>query len=42
MRLKGQGYKLPNMQRGDAVISIHIAPDPRFTVDGFDLHTVLP
>ncbi|NLS02617.1 J domain-containing protein [Rhizobium sp. P32RR-XVIII] len=42
VRLKGQGYKLPNMQRGDAVISIHIAPDPRFTVDGFDLHTVLP
>jgi DnaJ-class molecular chaperone len=42
VRLKGQGYKLPNMQRGDAVVSIHIAPDARFTVDGFDLHTVLP
>jgi DnaJ-class molecular chaperone len=30
------------MQRGDAVINIHIATDPRFTVDGFDVHVVLP
>ncbi|SCW31787.1 DnaJ C terminal domain-containing protein [Rhizobium mongolense subsp. loessense] len=42
VRLKGHGYKLPNMQRGDAVVSIHIASDARFTVDGFDLRTVLP
>ncbi|PDT02189.1 molecular chaperone DnaJ [Rhizobium chutanense] len=42
IRLKGQGFKLPGMQRGDAVIAIRIAPDPRFTVDGFDLHAVLP
>jgi len=42
VRLKGQGFKLPGMQRGDAVINIRIAPDPRFTVDGFDLHAVLP
>ncbi|MBB3392440.1 DnaJ-class molecular chaperone [Rhizobium sp. BK275] len=42
IRLKGQGFKLPGMQRGDAVINIHIAPDPRFTVDGFDVHAVLP
>ncbi len=42
VRLKGQGFKLPGMQRGDAVINIHIAPDPRFTVDGFDVHAVLP
>jgi DnaJ-class molecular chaperone len=42
VRLKGQGHKLAGMQRGDAVINIHIAPDARFTVDGFDLHTVLP
>lgn len=42
IRLKGQGFKLPGMQRGDAVINIHIAPDPRFTVDGFDVHVVLP
>ncbi|MBX5165390.1 DnaJ C-terminal domain-containing protein [Rhizobium sp. NZLR4b] len=41
LRLKGQGFKLPGMQRGDAVINIRIAPDPRFTVDGFDLHAVL-
>ncbi|MBB3592241.1 DnaJ-class molecular chaperone [Rhizobium sp. BK529] len=42
IRLKGQGFKLPGMQRGDAVINIHIAPDPRFTVNGFDVHAVLP
>ncbi|WP_455874859.1 DnaJ C-terminal domain-containing protein [Rhizobium yanglingense] len=42
VRLKSQGYKLPNMQRGDAVVSIHVASDARFTVDGFDLRTVLP
>jgi DnaJ-class molecular chaperone len=42
IRLKGQGFKLPGMQRGDAVINIHIAADPRFTVDGFDVHVVLP
>ncbi|PDT16325.1 molecular chaperone DnaJ [Rhizobium sp. J15] len=42
VRLKGQGFKLPGMQRGDAVIAIRIAPDPRFRVDGFDLHAVLP
>ena len=42
IRLKGQGLKLPNMQRGDAVIGVHIAADHRFTVHGFDLHTVLP
>ncbi len=42
IRLKGQGFKLPGMQRGDAVINIHIAPDARFSVDGFDVHAVLP
>jgi DnaJ-class molecular chaperone len=42
VRLKGQGHKLTGMQRGDAVINIHIAPHDDFTVDGFDLHTVLP
>ncbi|MBX4970428.1 J domain-containing protein [Rhizobium binae] len=42
IRLKGQGFKLPGMHRGDAVVNIRIAPDPRFTVDGFDLHAVLP
>ena len=42
VRLKGQGHKLTGMQRGDAVVNIHIAPHADFTVDGFDLHTVLP
>ncbi|QFY59275.1 DnaJ domain-containing protein [Rhizobium grahamii] len=42
VRLKGQGHKLSGMQRGDALINVHIAPDTRFKVDGFDLHAVLP
>jgi DnaJ-class molecular chaperone len=42
IRLKGYGHKLPNMQRGDAVINIHIAADAKFSVHGYDLHTVLP
>lgn len=42
VRLKGQGHKLAGLQRGDAVVSIHIATDERFTVNGFDLHTALP
>jgi DnaJ-class molecular chaperone len=42
VRLKGQGFKLPGMQRGDAVINIHVAPDDRFRVEGYDLHAVLP
>ena len=42
VRLKGHGHKLAGMQRGDAVINVHIAPDERFTVNGFDLHRVLP
>ena len=42
VRLKGQGLKLPNMQRGDLVITLKIAPHESFRADGFDLHTVLP
>ncbi|KRB49949.1 molecular chaperone DnaJ [Rhizobium sp. Root708] len=42
VRLKGQGHKLTGMQRGDALVNVHIAPDARFKVDGFDLHAVLP
>ncbi|MEZ2129324.1 MULTISPECIES: DnaJ C-terminal domain-containing protein [unclassified Sinorhizobium] len=42
VRLKGQGLKLQGMQRGDVVITVHIAPHERFTVKGFDIHTILP
>lgn len=42
VRLKGQGLKLQGMQRGDVVITVHMAPHERFTVKGFDIHTILP
>lgn len=42
VRLKGQGLKLQGMQRGDVVITVHIAQNERFTVKGFDIHTILP
>ncbi len=42
VRLKGQGLRLPGMQRGDLVVTLRIARDARFQVDGHDLHTVLP
>lgn len=41
LRLKGQGLRLPGMQRGDLVITLSVARDPRFSIEGFDLHTVL-
>ncbi|OHV75929.1 DnaJ C-terminal domain-containing protein [Rhizobium sp. LCM 4573] len=42
LRLKSQGLKLPNMQRGDLVVTLKIAPDKDFRVEGFDIHTILP
>ncbi len=41
-RMKGQGLRLPNMQRGDLVVTLQVRTDSRFRVEGFDLHTVLP
>ncbi|MCY1664422.1 J domain-containing protein [Rhizobium sp. SL86] len=42
IRMKGQGLRLQGMQRGDLVVTLRIARDERFQVDGYDLHTVLP
>lgn len=42
LRLKGQGLKLPNMQRGDLVVTLKIAPEKDFRVEGFDIHTIMP
>lgn len=42
LRLKGQGLRLPNMQRGDLVVTLQVQKDNRFRIEGFDLHTVLP
>ncbi|HEX2148468.1 MAG TPA: DnaJ C-terminal domain-containing protein [Pseudorhizobium sp.] len=41
-RLKGQGLKIPGMQRGDLVVTLRVEKDSRFRVDGYDIHTVLP
>ncbi|MBP2547757.1 DnaJ-class molecular chaperone [Neorhizobium galegae] len=42
LRLIGQGLRLPGAQRGDLLVTLKIARDNRFHVEGFDLHTVLP
>lgn len=41
IRLKGQGLRLQGMQRGDLVVTLRVTRDPRFVVEGHDLHTVL-
>lgn len=42
VHLKGQGLKLQGMLRGDVAVTVQLAPDERFTIRGFDLHTTLP
>jgi DnaJ-class molecular chaperone len=42
VHLKAQGLKLQGMQRGDVAITVHMAEDARFRVNGFDIHTILP
>ncbi len=42
VRLKGQGLKLQGMGRGDVTVTIRVAKNEKFAVDGFDLKTVLP
>lgn len=42
IRLPGQGLRIPGTQRGDLVVTLRIARDERFRVEGHDLHTVLP
>lgn len=42
VRLKNQGLKIPGMQRGDVVVTLKVAKTSGFTVDGFDIHTILP
>ncbi len=42
IRLAGQGESGQGAgPAGDLLIRIHIAPDPRFSIDGHDLHTVV-
>lgn len=42
IRLKGQGFKVPGMQRGDAVVTLRVEPSPLFSVSGHDIRTTLP
>ena len=42
IRLKGQGLAGPGGTAGDALITVTIAPDPVFKVDGANLRTDLP
>ena len=42
VRLKGQGLKVPGMTRGDVVVTIRVVKSDTFTIDGFDIKTVLP
>lgn len=37
VRLAGQGHKQPGREPGDALITLHLAPHPRFEIAGADL-----
>lgn len=41
VRLKGQGLKIPGMQRGDLTITLLAARSDNFRINGFDIHTPL-
>jgi len=42
IRLKGQGETMPGYPPGDLLITVTVAPDPVFKVDGSDLRVDLP
>ncbi|NTJ42787.1 J domain-containing protein [Agrobacterium larrymoorei] len=42
LRLKGQGLKLPELSRGDLVVTILVSRTDEFTVRDHDIHTTLP
>lgn len=42
VRIEGQGHRFQGMQRGDVRVTLKIADDPNFNVEGFDIHTILP
>lgn len=41
VRLKGQGFKVPGMLRGDAVITLKVEPTAQFAVRGHDIVTTV-
>lgn len=42
VRIEGQGHRFQGMSRGDVRVTVKIAEDERFEVEGFDIHTILP
>ncbi len=42
VRLKGQGFRMQGVQRGDAVINLRVRTESPFKINGFDIHTELP
>lgn len=42
IRLKGQGAETPFGERGDALVTLRLKPDPRYRVEGRDLHADIP
>lgn len=42
IRLKGQGQHVSGHPPGDALITVNVAPDPRFRIEGDDLRLDLP
>jgi curved DNA-binding protein len=42
IRLAGQGSNAYGAQAGDLFLKIDVLPDPRFRIDGADLHTEVP
>lgn len=42
VELKGHGSRLTGMRNGDLFVTLRVARDIAFSVDGFDIHTILP
>ncbi len=41
-RIKGQGLKVAGLKPGDLLVTVKVAREARFRVEGFDIHTILP
>lgn len=42
LRLKGEGVKIAGVKPGDLMVTLKVARDPQFHVEGYDIHTILP
>ncbi|MGV2127593.1 DnaJ C-terminal domain-containing protein [Agrobacterium vitis] len=41
-RLSGKGLKVPSMLTGDVLVTLRVLKSPAFSVDGYDIHCVVP